>query len=108
MQFSGVPLSDINQIKAMASDASKLQPFVEKIREAWERKPALLKDKPRQSGAGVFSRGEDQRRVIRVYTRLGAERHPRKLGFPNQRDQDPVENTSDRVALFIGPGKSST
>jgi hypothetical protein len=56
MQFSGVPLSDINQIKAMASDASKLQPFVEtKIREAWKRKPALLKDKPRQSGAGVFS-----------------------------------------------------
>jgi hypothetical protein len=46
--------------------------------------------------------------VIRAYTRLGAKRHQRKLSFPNWRDQDPVENTSDRVALFIGPGESST
>jgi hypothetical protein len=56
MLFFGVPLLDINQVKAMTSGASKLQPFVEKkIREAWKRKPTLLKDKPRQSGAGVFS-----------------------------------------------------
>jgi hypothetical protein len=46
--------------------------------------------------------------VIGTYTRFRVERHQRKLGFPHQRDQDPVKNTSDRVALFIGPSESST
>jgi hypothetical protein len=44
MQFSRVPLPDINQIKAMATNSTKVKPFVEKqVREARERKPALLK-----------------------------------------------------------------